>query len=59
MDIVVHHELEWCDELERLFKEIQRNCGYFVTLGGRSTVTTNTQSQRDSQRVTTLPPKSP
>ena len=33
MDIVVHHELEWCDELERIFKEIQRNFGYFVTPG--------------------------
>ena len=31
MDLAVHHELEWCDELERMFKEIQRDLGYFVT----------------------------
>ena len=33
MDIVVHHELEWCDELDRMSKKIQRDLGYFVTPG--------------------------
>ena len=33
MDLVVHHELEWCDELDRMSKKIQRDLGYFVTPG--------------------------
>ena len=31
MDIAVHHQLEWSDEHERMFKGIQRDFGYFVT----------------------------